>query len=343
VAAPKLTDEEFARRWPLHGCSPVRFAQAEGYEVNAVYKRRAALAKRGIVLKTVAVQHWSTGRNGHGNPDWQVEARPYRARQTATIKDGTMIVFGDAHYWPGEPSLAHQTLCLITKRLQPKIIIANGDVFDGATISRHDVLGWQKLPTVIEELHAAKTRLDEITRVSPKAERFFTIGNHDSRFDRRLATEISEFESVPGMKLEDHLKGWPMSYSVLINEDSDPLFVVHNIRGGMYAPRNNVLAAGCTVITGHLHSQKALPVKTLLNEWEGIDHGCLADVDHPAFSYRMDRPADWRSGFVVMTFDKEGRHLPAEFCRVQVLRDRSRAVFRGEIVLERKHAVPDSR
>jgi hypothetical protein len=252
-----------------------------------------------------------------------------------------MIVFGDAHYWPGEPSLAHQALCIIAKRLQPKIIIANGDVFDGATISRHDVLGWQKLPTVGEELNAAKMRLDEIKRASPKAERFFTVGNHDSRFDRRLATEIAQFEDVPGMRLEDHLSDWPLSYSVLINADIDPVFVVHNIRGGMHAPRNNALAAGCTVITGHLHSQKAEPVKTLLNEWEGIDHGCLADVDHAAFAYRMDRPADWRSGFVVMTFDKEGRHLPAEFCRVQVLRDRSRAVFRGEIVLERKHAVSD--
>jgi hypothetical protein len=289
------------------------------------------------------MQGWVTGRHGYGKQDWQEAARPYKARQAATIKDGTMIVFGDAHYWPGEPSLAHLALCLIAKRLQPRIIIANGDVFDGASISRHDPLGWQKLPRVIEELDTAKNRLEEIVRSAPKAQRFFTVGNHDSRFDRRLATEIAEFEDVPGMKLEDHLKGWPMSYSVLINEDIDPVFVLHNIRGGLHAPRNNALAAGCTVINGHLHSQKAQPVRTLLNDWEGIDHGCLADVDHAAFSYRMDRPADWRSGFVVMTFDKEGRHLPAEFLRIQYLRDRSRAVFRGEIVLERKHDVAHSR
>ena len=339
----KLTDDEFASRWRLHGGSPHRFAKAEGYDISAVYKRRARLAQNGVVLTTVPIQHWVKGANAFGTADWQKVARPYRARQAATIKDGTMIVFGDAHYWPGEPSVAHQALCLITKRLNPKIIIANGDVFDGATISRHDVLGWQKLPTVIEELSTAKSRLEEIERSAPKAQRFFTVGNHDSRFDRRLATEIAEFENVPGMRLEDHLSGWPMSYSVVVNGESDPVFIVHNIRGGMYAPRNNALATGCTVITGHLHSQKALPVKTLLNEWEGIDHGCLADVDHAAFSYRMDRPADWRSGFVVMTFDKEGRHFPAEFCRVQVLRDRSRAVFRGEIVLERKHDLAHSR
>ena len=313
--------------------------------VSSILRRRRQMERvSGISLRTVPREgSYNAGRNGYGDHGWEVRARPYKARATATIKDGMLVVLGDCHYWPGEPSLAHQALVLIVKRLNPKIVIANGDVFDGATISRHDVLGWQKLPTVIQELDTAKNRLHEIERACPKAQRFFTVGNHDSRFDRRLGTEIAEFADVPGMKLEDHLKGWPMSYSVLINEEIDPVFVVHNIRGGMYAPRNNALAAGCTVITGHLHSQKALPVTTLLNDWEGIDHGCLADRDHAAFSYRMDRPADWRSGFVVMTFDTQGRHLPAEFCRVQYLRDRSRAVFRGQVVIERKHALADSR
>jgi hypothetical protein len=332
-----LTDEEFVRAWKQCGGSPKKMAALGGYkDVNAVYKRRRDLANRGIMLHTVPQNPWTRGKNAHGSPDWQTVARPYKARQSATIKDGTMIVFGDAHYWPGEPSLAHQALCLLAKRLRPKMIIANGDVFDGATVSRHDVLGWQQLPRVIDELDAAKTRLGELERAAPNAQRFMTVGNHDSRFDRRLATEVGEFENVPGMRLEDHLQAWPMSYSVLLNQDIDPVFVLHNIRGGMYAPRNNAIAAGCTVITGHLHSQKALPVTTLLHDWEGIDHGCLADRDHAAFSYRMDRPADWRSGFVVMTFDKEGRHYPAEFCRVQILKDRSRAVFRGEVVMERK-------
>ena len=137
------------------------------------------------------------------------------------------------------------------------------------------------------------------------------------------------------MRLEDHLKAWPFSYSVLLNEDIEPVFVVHNIRGGMYAPRNNVLAAGCTVITGHLHSQKAIPVTTLLSDYEGIDAGMLADREHAAFSYRMDRPADWRSGFVVMTFDEHGHHFPGEFLRVKFRKKRATAVFRGEVILER--------
>lgn len=326
-----ITDDEFIAAWDRGKCSPQIVSQLIGISVRNVYGRRAALVSKGIVLKSVPS---TRGGGGHGY-GWESADRPYRARAHGSIRDGVLIVFSDAHYWPGVPPVAHEALLKVAKRLQPKIIIANGDVFDGATISRHDVLGWQKLPTVVEELDTAKTRLAEIERAAPKAQRFYTVGNHCSRFDRRLATEVGQFDGVPGLRLEDHLSGWPMSYSVLLNEDVDPVFVLHNIRGGMHAPFNNAKAAGCTVITGHLHSQKAQPVTTLLHDWEGIDAGCLADRDHAAFSYRMDRPADWRSGFVVMTFDKEGRHFPAEFCRVQFLKDRARAIFRGQIVHER--------
>lgn len=333
---PSYDRDEFIAAWKRFGGNARLISEALGIAQRNVLQRRANLANQGIVLHTIKGSP-NRGNNGYGRQDWGAESRPYRARQTATIKNGVMVVFSDAHYWPGEPSIAHQALIILLRKLNPRLLIANGDVFDGASISRHDVLGWQKLPTVIEELDAAKTRLAELERAAPKAQRFMTVGNHDSRFDRRLATEISEFEGVPGMRLEDHLQGWPMSYSVLINEGIDPVFVVHNIRGGMHAPFNNAKATGCTVITGHLHSQKAQPVTTLLHDWEGIDAGCLADRDHAAFSYRMDRPADWRSGFVVMTFDEEGRHLPSEFCRIQWLKDRARAIFRGEIVLERKY------
>ena len=326
------TDEQFIEAWKRGKCSPQLVAGLLGISIRNVYTRRASLVGKGFRLDSVP----RSATGGGDRYGWQPTNRPYKSRAEATIKSGVMLVFSDAHYWPGEPSVAHEALCKLAKSLKPKIIICNGDAFDGATISRHDVLGWQRLPTVAEELDTAKTRLAEIERAAPKAQRFFTIGNHDSRFDRRLATEIGEFEGVPGMRLEDHLKDWPMSYSVLLNEPIDPVFVVHNIRGGTHAPFNNAKAAGCTVITGHLHSQKVQPVTTLFHDWEGIDAGCLADRDHASFSYRMDRPADWRSGFAVMTFDESGRHYPCELARVQYLKDRARVIFRGEVIHERK-------
>jgi predicted phosphodiesterase len=265
-----------------------------------------------------------------------MQGHAYKVRENVTLKDGWLVVFSDAHYWPGEAPVAHEALIMVVKELKPKLVIANGDVFDGANISRHEPMGWQTLPTVREELDVVKKRLGEIEQASPKSSLLMTVGNHDSRFDRRLATEIPEFKDVSGMRLSNHIPSWPLSYTVLINEDVEPIFVLHNIKGGVHAPYNNTKSAGCSVITGHLHSQKAQPYSTLLHDWEGIDAGCLADKDHPAFSYAMDRPRDWRSGFVAIRFDKEGRHYPAEFCRVIWRKKESVAIWRSEVIYTRK-------
>jgi len=326
----RISDEDFVAAWTHCRFSPVTVSTFLEMPIREVYRRRASLAKSGVYLQSVPVSN-----GGPKATEWQ-QAFAYRARQNRTIKDGWLCVWSDAHYWPGDAPVAHSALLLILKEFKPKLIIGNGDIFDGARVSRHEPMGWQKLPTVIEELDCVKLRLSEMRRASPKSETLRTIGNHCSRFDRRLATEVGEFEDVPGMRLSDHLKDWPDSYTVMINEEIDPVFVLHNIRGGMYAPANNVRAAGCTVITGHLHSQKSIPVTTLMQDMEGIDAGCLADVDHPAFAYAMDRPRDWRAGFVMMKFDAQGRRMPAEFCRVQWTKKYARAVWRSEVIYEKK-------
>jgi hypothetical protein len=332
----KFSDEEVIDAWRRGGGSPTGAARILGANVVALMARRARMAKRGIVLPTASASNNQNGTNGFGRHDWQVKAVPYENRASETLRDGYMVIFSDAHFWPGIRSVAFEALLKVVATLRPKLLISNGDAFDGASISRHDPLGWQTLPTVIEELDATKNFLDEIARAAPTAKRRFVVGNHDSRFDRRLATETQDFKGVKGFRLSDHLKGWPMSYAVLVNEETDPAFVVHSIRGGMYAPRNNVLAAGCTVFTGHLHSQKTIPVSTLLDDWEGVDSGTLADRDGPQFSYVSSRPTDWREGFAVERYDRNGYRYPVELCRVQHVKGEARAVFRGEVVYSRK-------
>src|SRR6185437_10593527 len=297
MPAPKVSEAEFISTWRTCGNSPTLVARRLGLAEANVYHRRANLAKRGIVLPTTKLTPSNRrGTNGYGHSDWSTDAPAYKPRINATLRDGYCIIFSDSHFWPGIRSLAFEGLLLVLKELKPKIVISNGDAFDGASISRHDPLGWQRTPKVIEELDATKGFLDEVVRASPKAQHIFTAGNHDSRFDRRLAAEVGEFEDVPGMHLQDHLKAWQFCYGAMVNEDTDPFFVIHAIRGGAYAPRNNVLAAGCTVFTGHLHSQKSIPVTTLLHEWDGIDGGMVADRDGPQFSYVASKPTDWRAG-----------------------------------------------
>jgi hypothetical protein len=330
MPARMVSDEEIIAAWK-RSHSPAAVARQLGLSARALYFRRARLAQKGITLPTVVAGGPGAAASIYG---WQAEPTAFPETQDFTITSGCVFIGSDPHYWPGEPSLAHRAYCLLAKRLKPKLMCMNGDAFDGAGISRHEPLGWVKLPSVIEELDIVKQRLGEIERAAPNAQRFFSPGNHDTRFDRRLATEIPEMAGVPGMRMQDHIK-WPMAYVAVINRQSPvPVLVMHNYRGGVHATWNNAIHAGCTIVTGHLHAQDRKAHTTYFKTAYGVDAGTMADVNHPAFSYTMGRPKNWRSGFCVMTFDEQGRHLPPELVEIQRFNDGQRAVFRGEVILE---------
>lgn len=332
--------EELELVWSQAGGSPSRVAKLLGTNISGVYARRRRYFKlTGKMLQTIPAQgapRSSKGNNGLGEWDWQAKAPAYTPRIKMNIRDGYIVAFSDVHCWPGIRSFATDALMMVLKELKPKIVVANGDVLDGASISRHDPLGWVKLPRIIDELEATKSFLWEVEKITPKADHVFCAGNHDSRFDRRLASEVSEFEDVPGMRLQDHLKAWRFCYSLLVNEDTEPSYFLHANRSGVHAPRNNVLAAGVTTFTGHLHSQKVMPHTTILEDMDGVDCGMLADRDGPQFAYTSSRPVDWREGFAVQRYDKDGWRYPAEVMRVKYSRRFKRAVWRGESLYEKK-------
>lgn len=320
----------FIETWKRCGGSPVRVAEALGIAQQNVYGMRARLARDGVFLTTIRA-------DGRTDNSPYSEAFAYNPRADETVKGASVIVFGDAHYWPGSTPLAHEAMLRVIKEVKPALIIANGDIFDGAKVSRHEPLGWQKLPSVVEELDAVKTRLGEIERAAPKARKRYTVGNHCSRFDRRLAENVDQFDGVKGFRLQDHIAAWPMSYSVMLNEEAGhPVMVKHVFRGGIHAVYNNTLHAGISIVTGHLHAQLCRPFTDYRGTRYGVDHGCLADVDHASFSYTMDGPVNWRSGFACLTFDEKGRLLPPELAEVQCYPDHRRVVFRGRVIAERK-------
>jgi len=342
-----LTREQLIKAWDICGGSPQAIAEHLGIDVRVIYRQRRKLYEQeGILLKTV-IPHGAGIHNTYG---WQAEPSTFQEAMDFTITDGCMIVASDAHYWPLrspfplQSPLAHRALLKLLKQLKPKLVALNGDFFDGSRASRFDAMGWQELPTIIEELDAVKQRFREIEGACGDAQRWFGPGNHDTRFDRQLATNMPEYKGVPGMRIKDHLEGWPMAYVAVVNRHVDvPVLVMHNFRGGIHGPWTSVQNAGpgCTIILGHNHSQKNYPLTGFFRTAYGVDAGCIADVDHPAFSWAMARPRNWRSGFCVLTFDRMGRHLPPEFCEVQRFKNHRRAVFRGAVILEDDQRGPD--
>jgi hypothetical protein len=242
------------------------------------------------------------------------------------IRDGIVLVGSDGHYWPGKPSTAHRAFVHFARRLGPKAVIYNGDAFDGASISRHPPIGWETRPSVADEIEACKERLKEIKEAAFDARKIWSLGNHDGRFETRLASVASEFARVTGFHLQDHFPDWTPCWDAWINKD---VVVKHRYKGGAHAPYNNTLHSGKTMITGHLHSAKVQPITDLNGTRFGVDTGCLADPWGPQFvDYTENGQKDWRSGFCVLTFIG-GKLLWPELVTVW---DKSTVQFRGEII-----------
>ena len=64
------------------------------------------------------------------------------------------------------------------------MVIANGDVLDGATISRHPRIGWESRPTVQQEIEAMCLRMREVELAASGAQASL---QPDTRADRAAA------------------------------------------------------------------------------------------------------------------------------------------------------------
>jgi len=309
-----ISDQEFIELWKTHK-SPAKLAAVTGLQVRGVYRRRDHLAKKYNVslASHQEVKTWS----------------PPAPKHELGIENGTVIVFSDAHFWPGIRTTAFQGLLWAIKKLQPKAVICNGDAFDGASISRHPPLGWVRTPSVIDELNACKESLGEIAEVTKNsrhnAKLMYTMGNHDARFEMRLAANAPQYVQTPGFRLEDHLTNWSFCMSVWVTND---IIVKHRYKGGVHAAHNNTVNAGKSIVTGHLHSLKVTPFADYNGNRFGVDTGTLAEPYGPQFDYSEGSPLNHRSGFAVLTI-KDGKLLWPELVHKW---DDGQIEFRGEVI-----------
>jgi hypothetical protein len=242
--------------------------------------------------------------------------------------DGCVIVFSDAHFIPGQRSTAFKGLLYMIETLKPHAVICNGDAFDGASISRHDIT---ELPatTVIQELKACQGALGEIEEVAKAARHnvklLWTWGNHDVRFGNRLAQHAPQFKDVIGFKLTDHFLDWEFCWAVWPTDD---VIIKHRYKNGIHATHTSTLNAGVSTVCGHLHALKVTPFQDLRGNRFGVDCGTLAEIDGPQFTYAELNPGNHRSGFAVLNFFN-GRLLWPELVHKF---DENQIEFRGEVI-----------
>lgn len=298
-------------------------ARQLGINERSVHLRRRKIEKRrGIQMEPP----------GMPSQQWSMLVHRHKARIDVQMSDGIVIVFSDCHFWPGVKTTAHRAILKFCSELKPKIVVCNGDAFDGSRISRHPKIGFlEKSPTVMDEIHAVQERLQEVEKAAPRATLVWPLGNHDLRFEARLAASAPEFEGVKGMHLKDHFSDrWQPCWGLHINPGVQSYTVIkHRWHNGIHATHNNILKNHSSMVTGHLHSLKVNPWSDYTGTRFGVDCGTTAEpYDEQFTAYTEDAPVNWRSGFAVLTFHK-GRLMWPELVHKW---DEDHVEFRGQIV-----------
>ena len=319
----KVTDAEFLKAWQKFG-SPQAVSEALKLTIRSVYSRRQALAGRGHELVTF------NPLNKKVELFYSQTIIPENRRIiNHEVKNGHVFIASDCHYWPGDESIAHKALVKLINEMKPTTIVLNGDVFDGARISRHEPLYGTNPPTPKQEIEACVDRLHEIKNASKNAKTFYTFGNHDVRLWRYIHQNAPELSDA--MQLFDYFPGWLTCWRLDINHST---IIKHRWHNGVHAGYNNALKAmlntqqgSAAIVTGHLH-------RLMISNWRGfsgtaygIDCGSLADPEGEQFAYLEGNPTPWAQGFCVLTF-KDGKLLPPELCEV----NNGVAYFRGKEV-----------
>jgi transposase-like protein len=290
TAPPK---EQLLELWTVHGGNIANVA-----------------ASLGVLATTASLWYKKLGLRGHGRD--QQYGSLYPRETSVVVPSGRVIAFSDAHWWEPKRSAAHEALLKVVKAAKPVAVIANGDIIDGASISRHDPSGLESVPTIDDELFACRAHMAEIRKAAGSADLYYNLGNHCLRPFAYIARKAPEFRGMVTEAVEDHFPGWRFQWSLRIN---DELLVMHRYKGGQHATYNNLLRSGMSIATGHLHSQRCYPFTDAKGTRWGVDLGCLAVPLGPQFGYTEANPLDWRSGFVVFEF-RNGKLQPPELVTV---------------------------
>lgn len=302
VNKPAVPLDEFVALLYEEGGSAYKLAKRLGVAHTMVARRR------GVIEEALGFQL------PRGRPEvWKSQA--HRRRIDISVDDATILIGSDLHAWPEEYSTAMAAFVDLNRRIKPEFVVLNGDGLDGAKISRHSRIGWDKRPTVKEELEALGDYIDELRKANPNGKYFYTYGNHSMRFETYLASNAPEVEGLRGTTLAEYMPGWELCMGILINRN---LMIKHRHKSGIHNAWQNVRDAGIHIVTGHTHRQVCRPWSNFGGTWYGVDLGMLARVEGPQFDYcelGNHGLGDWRSGGAALTV-KNGTLMPPDLWTV---------------------------
>ena len=308
-------DKVWIDLWNEHK-SASKLSKILGKSVRNIYERRRTLEQRYGIELQANFPYYNFDANAEKEKlQKKLNETRSNVRRGINLENGRIIVFSDAHFFPDTETTAYFGLLEAIKEFQPEVIIANGDIFDGSSISRFPRIMFSDQPTVLQELDAVISYMNEIEGASKfKSNLIHTLGNHDARYETFLSANVPQYQGIKGFHLKDHLPLWQPCWSFWINDET---VVKHRLKGGTMAGYNNVKASlGTNIVTGHTHVLAVQPLTGYQKTFYGVQTGTLANPKGNQFvDYTEDAPLDWRSGFVMLTF-KNGKLLMPELFQV---------------------------
>jgi hypothetical protein len=137
----KFPLDEFVALLYEHNGSAYAMAKAVGMSHRVVANRRAFIERElDIVLPRGRVETW--------------KSQAHRTIIKLGIDNATILMGSDLHVWPEVYGTAMAAFVDFNRRFKPDIVLLNGDGLDGAQISTHSRLGWDKRPSPAEEIEA---------------------------------------------------------------------------------------------------------------------------------------------------------------------------------------------
>jgi len=277
------TEEEFVALWnELQSAAAV--AKHLGVSERGVHKRRKRLEETtGVPLPVFDPRR----------PQFNTHVSANKAVIRFEITDGVILVGSDAHIWKRPWTTMQRAFVKFAKAEKPAAIIANGDFFDGARISRFASIGWEQKPSVMQELEAVQDYMGELEVASPASKRFWPCGNHDARYESRIAALLPELAGVKGVHLKDHFPNWIPCWRVDVNSD---IIVRHRELGGEHADYRNAVTSGKTVVTGHDHRANVTAYRDYTGVRWGVRCGymCESPEDGQFVNYLEARSPNWQ-------------------------------------------------
>ena len=201
------------------------------------------------------------------------------------IKQSKVLILSDLHF----PYQHNEGITLALKyglENDVNCILINGDLFDFATISRHE-RDWRSR-TVFDEFESVKTFLKGLRDAFPSAKIIYKLGNHDERFEKYLYAKAPEIFDCVDFKLEILLKLGELRIEIV--KDKLPihigkLTVLHGHElaggsGGVNPARGAFVKTLSNILIGHFHKTSNHVETTMHGDVISVhSQGCLCGMN----------------------------------------------------------------